>query len=144
MPSYDYACEECGFIDEYRHMMSEEPKYECPECGHKYLAKQMSSTFYVAQSNFAPTAEDRKEDEHRKKVKDMERAVRMRKKAFGTDAVGDPVDKPDPQHIVKKGRTLGGQEMEVDKKEFVQAAAKDPAMVKKAQEAIKKSEQKKK
>lgn len=145
MPTYDYGCEECGFCGEYRHMMSDNPKHKCPECGHKYLVKQISSTFYVATNYHAgPTMEDRKEEEHRKKVKDLERAVRNRKKHFGHDAVGDPVDKPDPKHIVKKGRTLGGQELEIDKKEFIKAAAKDPATVKKAQEALKKAEHKKK
>jgi putative FmdB family regulatory protein len=137
MPTYDYLCPECGFEDEYRHSMKETKKFECPECGHKYLERQIPSTFYVATSyHVGPTLEDRKEEEHRKKVKDLDRAVKARKKHFGTDAVGTPVDKPDPKHIVKKGRTLGGQQLEVDKKEFVKAAAKDPAMVKKAQEAI--------
>lgn len=144
MPTYDYACEECGFTDEYRHSMTENPEYECPECKHRFLQKMISSTFYVAQNyHAAPNREDHKENEHKKKVKDLERAVRNRKKHFGHDAVGDPVDKPDPQHIVKKGRTLGGQETEVDKKEFIKAAAKDPVTVKKAQEALKKSESKK-
>ena len=144
MPFYDYACNECGFEDEVRHGMTETKKIECPKCGHKYLERQISSTFYVAQSYHAgPTMADRKEEEHHKKVKDLDRAVKARKRQFGSDAVGTPVDKPDPRHIVKKGRTLGGQELEVDKKEFVKAAAKDPAMVKKAQDALKKSERKK-
>lgn len=85
---------------------------------------------------------DRKETEHRKKVKDFDRAVRMRKKAFGRDAVGDPVEKPDPRHVIRKGRTLGGQQVEVDKKEFIKAAARDPAMVKIAQESLKKNKRK--
>ena len=92
---------------------------------------------------FKPTRADFHESEHHKKVTDKERAVRMRKREFGHDAVGDPVDKADPMHIVKRGRTLGGQEKEVDKKEFIQAAAKDPMMVKVAQDAVKKSKEKK-
>lgn len=144
IPTYDYGCEECGFVKEVRHMMSESPEIECPECGHNFMAKQMSSTFYVAQSYHAcPTMEDRKEEEHHKKVKDLDRAVRSRKQAFGHDAVGDPVDKPDPRHIIKKGRTLGGQEMEVDKTELTKALAKDDVAVDVAKKALKKSKTKK-
>ncbi len=124
--------------------MSETKRYKCPECGHKYLAKQISSTFHVATSyHVSPTLADHKETEHTKKVKDFDRAVKKRKKQFGSSAVGQPVDRADPKHVIK-GRTLGGQEMDVDKKEFIQAAAKDPAMVKTAQNALKKSGSKKK
>lgn len=144
MPTYDYACEECEFADEIRHEMAETKKYKCPECGHRYLEKQISANFYIAQSyHAAPTLKDHKQTEHTKKVKDFDRSIRKRKKQFGTDAVGAPVDKADPKHVIK-GRTLGGQEMEVDKREFVKAAAKDPAMVKTAQDALKKAKKKKK
>jgi putative FmdB family regulatory protein len=144
MPAYDYACNKCGLVNEIRHGMTETKKYKCTECGHKYMEKQISATFHVAQSYHAgPTMADRKEGEHTKRVKDLDRAVKARKRQFGFDAVGTPVDTPDPKHIVKRGRTLGGQQLEVDKTEFVKAAAKDPAMVKKAQDALKKSRSKK-
>lgn len=101
------------------------------------LEKQISSTFYVS-NGMGPTSEDRAETEHTKKVKDTERAIRKRKKYFGHDSVGDPNDKPDPRHIVKRGRTLGGQQQEVDKQEFIKAAAKDPGMVQAAKKALRK------
>jgi len=136
MPTYDYLCNECGHLTEIMHAMSDESERACPECG-KLMTKQIGMG-YLATSGFKPTLADLRENEHSKKVSDKERAIKMRKKAFGHDAVGDPVDKPDARHIVKKGRTLGGQQMEVDKKDFIKAAAKDPAMVKVAQDAIKK------
>lgn len=120
--------------------MSCEDEFFCKKCKTK-LVKQLSSTFIIGAS-MKPTMADRKETEHRKKVKDFDRAVRMRKKAFGRDAVGDPVEKPDPRHVIRKGRTLGGQQVEVDKKEFIKAAARDPAMVKIAQESLKKNKRK--
>ena len=103
------------------------------------MVKQLSGG-YLASKGFKPTAEDAKESEHAKKVKDKERAVKMRKKAFGHDAVGDPVGNPDPRHVVKKGRTLGGQQMDIDKKEFIKAAAKDPYIVDKCKKIIKSRE----
>ena len=137
MPHYDYCCEECGYDTEIFHMMSDSSSRLCPEC-ESVMIKQMG-TGYLASSGFKPTSEDRKESEYTKKVRDKERSVKSRRKAFGHDAVGDPVDTPDSMHIIKKGKTLGGQQMEVDKKEFIKAAAKDPLMVHKAQEILKKS-----
>ena len=72
---------------------------------------------------------DHRESEYTKKVKDPERAVKSRQKAFGRDAVGDPGMTTDPRHIVKRGRTLGGQQKEIDRGEFIRAAAKDDYML---------------
>jgi putative FmdB family regulatory protein len=135
MPSYDYLCK-CGHLTEIMHAMSDETERACPECG-EVMNKQIGIG-YLATSGFKPTLADLRETDHHKKVKDKDRAVKMRKREFGHDAVGDPVDKPDARHIVKKGRTIGGQQMEVDKKDFVKAAAQDPAMVRIAQDALKK------
>jgi len=117
--------------------MSDDSVHLCPECNTQ-MEKQISRGAYIIASGISGTIADHKQKEHTKKVKDPERAVKMRKKVFGSDAVGDPKDQPDPKHIIK-GRTLGGQQKEVDKQEFIKAAAKDPYTVKKAQEAIKKS-----
>ena len=116
MPAYDYLCTKCNEIIEIRHSMSSTETYNCDIC-NTILEKQISSTFYFAGS-IAGTLQDKKESEHTKKVKDPERAIRMRKRAFGHDAVGDPSMQTDPKHIVKRGRTLGGQQTEVDKKEL--------------------------
>jgi len=94
---------------------------------------------YVIVGGINGSIADHKESEHTKKVKDPERAVKSRKKECGRDAVGDPSMNTDPRHVVKRGRTLGGQQKDIDKDEFIKAAAKDPVMVKKAQDALKKS-----
>lgn len=118
--------------------MSEQPELICPECNESNLKKTISSDFYVAQNYKAKgTIQDHKESEHKKFVKDPERAIKLRKKAFGHDEVGDPRMASDPKHIVKRGRVLDGQNTEVDKKEFIRAAAKDPLLVKKATDALK-------
>lgn len=140
IPTYDYYCESCGFEQEVIHRMSDNSKIKCSEC-KKNMTKKIGMGYLIT-SGINPTLADHRESEHTKKVKDPERAVRMRKKAFGHDSVGDPSMQTDPKHLIR-GRTLGGQEKEVDKKEFIQAAAKDPAMVKTAQEALKKSGKKK-
>jgi len=134
MPNYDYLCKDCGHIAEIMHMMSDESSRSCPKCDCP-MEKQIGIGYLVTRG-FKPTLADRNESEHHKKVKDKERAVRMRKRAFGHDAVGDPVDKSDPKHIIK-GRTLGGQEKEVDKKEMIQALAKDPHSVQVALDSLK-------
>ena len=138
MATYDYKCPKCNVVIEIRHEMSCEDDFLCTECETK-LEKQLSSTFYVA-TGTKPSMADRKETEHTKRIKDPERAVRMRKKAFGKDAVGDPSMVSDPRHIVRRGKTLGGAQKEVDKVEFIKAAAKDPLIVKKAQEVLKKKQ----
>lgn len=94
---------------------------------------------YLITSGLKGTLEGHKEAERTKKVKDPERAVRSRKKAFGRDAVGDPSMQTDPRHVIKRGRTLGGQQKEVDKAEFIKAAAKDSVMVEKALDVVKKT-----
>ncbi len=135
MPTYDYLCNDCGQMTEIMHAMSDESTHRCPECD-TVMSKQIGMG-YLATHSFKPSLADLRETDHTKKVKDKERAITMRKRAFGHDAVGDPVDQPDRSHIIKKGRTIGGQQMEVDKKDFIKAAAKDPAMVKIAQDVVK-------
>ena len=118
-------------------MMSDDSARYCPDCETEMI-KQISGG-YFAGSSFKPTLADLRETEHHKKVKDPERAVKMKKKEFGHDAVGDPVDKPDQMHVIKRGRTLAGQDKEIDRKEFIKAAAKDPLMVDVAKKALDKS-----
>jgi len=97
---------------------------------------------YVITGGINGSLDDHKEVEHTKKVKDPERAVKSRKKAFGSDAVGDPSMQTDPRHVVKRGRTLGGQQKDIDKGEFIKAAAKDDHMVNEAIKAVNKSNSK--
>lgn len=137
MPLYDYKCQACDQIEEISHSIKKNPKYNCSNCG-ELMERQISLGSYVITSGIKGSLEDQKESEHAKKIKDPERAVKSRKKAFGQDAVGDPSMSTDPRHIIKRGRTLGGQQKEVDRDEFIKAAAKDPTMVEVAREALKK------
>lgn len=95
---------------------------------------------YVITGGINGSIEDYKESEHTKKVKDPERAVKSRKSAFGHDAVGDPSMTTDPRHVVKRGRTLGGQQKDIDKAEFIKAAAKDDYAVDQAIKAVQKAD----
>ncbi len=139
MVTYDYNCASCEITEEHFHSMSKNPKITCSQCDHA-MTKLISGGSYIVGSGIKESLADHKESEHTKKVKDPERAVRMRKKAFGKDAVGDPSMQTDPMHIVKRGRTLGGQEKDIDKGEMVRALARDDYAVQKAQEALKKSQ----
>ena len=127
MPNHDFLCNKCETIVEISHSMSDSSPKICEKCGSEMI-KQISCG-YIASKGFKPTLADNKETDHGKKVKDLERAVKMRKRAFGHDAVGDPVDRPDPKHIVKRGKVLGGQEKEIDRNEFIKSTAKDPFIV---------------
>lgn len=140
IPTYEYLCEKCDSIVEIIHMMSDSVPRYCEKCKSEMIKLIGSgSTIIMSSKTLAVT----REEDHSKKVKDKDRAIKMRKKAFGHDAVGDPVAEPDPRHIIK-GRTVGGAQKEVNKQEFIKAAAKDDYTVKKAQEALKKSKKKKK
>ncbi len=136
MPIYDYRCPKCELVEEQCHSIHEDPKFKCSEC-QTHMERQIGTGAYIA-TGLKPSLADVRETEHGKKVKDPERAIRARKKVFGSDDVGHPVSEADPRHIIRRGRTLGGQQKEVDKGEFIKAAAKDPLLVKKAQEALKK------
>jgi len=136
---YDYKCPACNYVEEVFHSMNKNPKITCQECLTK-MERTISCGYVI--SGLKGSLKDHKEAEHTKKVKDPERAVRSRKKAFGRDAVGDPSMTTDPRHVVKRGRTLGGQQKEVDKAEFIKAAARDPIIVQKAIDSLKKSEKK--
>lgn len=106
------------------------------------MQRQIGMGSCVIFGGLTPGMSDRKHSDHTKKVKDLDRAVRSRKKHFGSDSVGNPVDKADPKHVIKKGRTIGGRQMEVDKNELVKALSKDPRAVAQAQESIRKSPKK--
>lgn len=137
MPIYNYKCPKCEQIEEIQHSIHKNPKYKCSNC-ETQLERQISLGSYLITSGIKGSLKDHRESEHTKKIKDPERAVKSRKRAFGTDAVGDPSMTTDPRHVVKRGRTLGGQQKEIDRTEFIRAAARDDYTVQKAQEALKK------
>jgi len=134
MVTHDFFCEKCKVIVEVYHSMFDDSPKICEKCKSQMI-KQVSCG-YLSSKGFKPTLEDNKETEHVKKVKDLERAVKMRKKAFGHDAVGDPVDKPDPKHIVKRGKVLQGSEKEVSKNDFIKAVSQDNYTVEKCRQIL--------
>ena len=123
MPTYDYECPKCETVEEITHSIHKNPKLRCQTC-QTLLKRLISRGVYLIESGIKESITAYRESEHNKQVKDPERAVKARKKAFGQDAVGDTSMQTDPRHIIK-GRALAGQQKEVDKKEFIQAAAKD-------------------
>ncbi len=135
MPTYEYLCTKCDTIVDIFHSMSARKKQRCEMC-NTVMEKQIGAG-YCATTGFKPTLAEMRETDHSNRVKDPERAVKRRKKHFGHDAVGDPKMESDPRHIVR-GRTLGGQEKEVDKRELIKALAKDDFAVAQAQKALKK------
>lgn len=136
MPCYDYECPECKQAEEIQHSIHKNPKYKCSNCGIK-MERLISTGSYVITKGLKGSLEDHKEAEHSKKVKDPERAVKARKKAFGHDAVGDPGMTSDPRHVIRRGRTLGGQQKDIDRGEFIKAAAKDDHIVEQCIKATK-------
>lgn len=133
MPLYEYYCQACEVSHEVRHSIHQTDPAVCPDCSQP-MTREITVPLMIISKEGGLA--NHKEAEHKKKVKDPDRAVKMRKKAFGHDAVGDPSMKNDPRHVIRRGKTLGGQEKEVDKREFVKAAAKDNAIVKQAYDAI--------
>lgn len=138
MVLYDYKCPACDQIEEILHSIKENPKYDCSNCG-ELMRRQIGVGSCVITGGVKGSLESLKESEHSKKIKDPERAVRSRTRAFGHDAVGDPSMSTDPRHIVKRGRTLGGQQKEVNRDEFIKAAAKDDYILNQCLLANKKS-----
>ena len=136
MPTYNYVCKKCNNDIDIMHMMSDDSKRKCSKC--RCVMEKQIGCGYLALKGFKPSLADHKESEHTKKVKDKDRAHRSRKKAFGQDSVGNSVDVPDPKHLIR-GRTLGGQQKDVDRQEFIKAASKDNYVVEQCQKALKKS-----
>ena len=78
---------------------------------------------------------EQKEMDHTKKVKDPERARKHRRELFGGDATS--ITKSKYYHKEKKIKAQGSSN-DIDKKDFIQAAAKNPKAVEAAIKATKK------
>ena len=131
---YDYRCYSCDLIYEIRHEMSCNKKFKCSKCG-KVMKKQIGGSIKTM-TDTKPSLADFKEEDYRKKTKDKDRARRSRIRAFGHDSVGCPVSQPDLKHLVR-GKVLGAEEKEIDRQEFIKAAAKSPYLVQRCQEILK-------
>lgn len=136
MPTYDYFCEKCELVIEIKHSIHDESEHYCEQC--KMLMQRQIGTGYILAKGLKPTLDEIRDTDHTKKVKDPDRARKARISAFGREAVGSPPNQSNPRHIVKKGRTIGGQQKEIDRAEFIKAAAKDDRMVAEAKKALQK------
>jgi len=118
MPCCDYICEHCEYQDEIFHMMSDESPQICPYC-NRPMNKQVSAVYVVIknQNNTMNEIKDRQE---------RDKDLRSRTKQRSHPGIGSG-----------RGKALGGQHFEVDKKEFIKAAAKDPLIVKQCKKALK-------
>lgn len=141
MPTYVYACDKCETTIEIQHSIKSEEKYLCEVCKTE-MYRVPVIPFHIA-GNIKPTLEDLKEKSYKDKVKDPERARKSRAKFCGSAEVGIPPDENAKCHVIKRGRTLGGQQKEIDRKEFIRACSKDPKIVADCQQALKKAENKK-
>lgn len=86
-------------------------------------------------SEAGPDRHERKEMDHAKKVKDPERARKMRKDKFGVEGIS--ITKSPEFHKAKNIKAKGSSD--VDKKQFIQSAAKNPNALAAAQKALKKA-----
>jgi hypothetical protein len=86
-----------------------------------------SGVQFMDQSRVRPNTGNAKMDrEYMKKVKDPERALRNRKKLFGTEGVS--ITKSEFYHKEKRIKAKGTSQ-EIDKQQFIKMAAKNPNAV---------------
>lgn len=78
---------------------------------------------------------EQKEKDHQKKVKDPERAMKNRKSIFGSEGVS--ITKSEHYHKEKKIKAKG--KSDVDKGDFIKAAARNPNAMKAALKVTKRS-----
>lgn len=123
MPTYDYLCESCNASTEIFHAMFDDSPRMCPECNHEMT--KLISAGYALIHPANPQSQLQKDIKERE-----ERAKDLRNK---------PVSRSHAGTGSGKGKALGGQHMEIDKQEFIKAAAKDPLIVEQCKKALKKS-----
>lgn len=145
MPTYHYACinKKCkATFDYFKKSMSGpalgelDSDVECDQCkgkgGVKIMPDQLDIT--IAIGEFSDRYE-KKDEDHKKRVKCPERARRDRIKRFGSEGVS--ITKSPHYRKEKKIKAKGGQD--IDKKQFIQHAARNPNAVQAAQDAIKRA-----
>jgi DNA-directed RNA polymerase subunit RPC12/RpoP len=143
MPEYDYRCVECEHEQSQFRSMKEchkldeiDPAFACTECHKRGTMKRVVSNFQVKdESRIRLNGDPKKEAQYEKRAKDPDRARRLRRKKFGTDGIS--ITKSPHYHKEKQIKAQG--KSDVDKKEFVKAAAQNPNAVAAAAKAIGKS-----
>ena len=135
MPVYQYKHPKTGeIIDKFR--LSKDYKKplvleDGTVCERHY---DYSSVQFMDQSRVRPnTGDPAKDADYEKKVKDPERAMKNRKKLFGTEGVS--ITKS-PYYKKEKRIKAQGTSQEMNKSDFIKMAAKNPNAVAAAQKAI--------
>lgn len=136
MPIYEYVCSKCNFqFDVFSKTFSvDDNSIKCEGCGKKTCKRQISVP-QVKIGEDKPDRYERAEKSHMSKVKDPDRARRLRKKKFGTEGIS--ITKSPFYHKEKRVKAQGTSQ-EVDKKEFVKAAAQNPNAMKAAVDIVNK------
>lgn len=134
MPVYEYICKQCEhqfdvFVKGFNHQDSDT---KCEACGKGPCIRQLTAPM-ISISPDGPDRYERKEVEQSKKVKDPERARKMRKDKFGTEGIS--ITKSPHYHKQKQVKAQG--KSDVDKKEFIKHAARNPKAVAAAASALK-------
>ena len=133
MPSYDYYCDKCDDMIDVYHSIMKNPDVICEACG-KHRKRQIGTGMVIIKPD-KPDRYERSESAHKERVKDPERARRMRKKKFGTEGIS--ITKSPYYHKEKRVKAQGTSQ-EVDKKEFVKSAARNPNAMKAAIDVLNK------
>lgn len=151
MPTYSFHCQKCDSdFESFSKVFRKEPigeiipDYDCKVCLDRGGVKRiwpddLDISLVVGEFKDRQAKQD---EDHRKKAKDPDRAMKIRKKEFGSDNVN--VKKSElakREHKIQKKIIPHSQgvSQDMDKKEFIKAAAKNPKAFKAAQEALKKA-----
>jgi len=59
MPTYEYGCESCGYVEDIFHSFSEKPSVKCPTCGRD--CRKLVTSFYLGGAN-SPSVSEMKRD----------------------------------------------------------------------------------
>jgi predicted nucleic acid-binding Zn ribbon protein len=139
MPTYDFVCDNCGNeFGVFFKSMKESPSVgsihniPCEMCKNVGVRRIYSTevNFYVTEGS---TRAGQKESDHRKRVKDPDRAQRQRKNLLGSDAVS--ISKSPHFHKEKRIKAKGTTS-DINKSDFVKMAAKNPNAVQAAIDVV--------
>jgi len=150
MPTYAYKCNRCNkgfeaFSKSFRKENIGEGVSDvfCPTCKVSKVIRVWPNELDISVTiGEIRDRRDKEDEDNKKRVKDPDRAMRNRKKSFGSDNVN--VSKSDlakrehkiHKQIVPKAQ---GSTQDIDKTEFIKAAARNPNAVKAAEAVLKKA-----
>lgn len=147
MPTYEFRCNECSkTFDSYSQKFRTDnigdsvTNIPCDSCGKmnaiRVWPEELDITITFGEFR---DREDKKEEDHKKRVKCPERAERNRKKHFGSENVSVTKSQyAGRSHKIKKQIVpkASGTSSDIDKTDFIKAAARNPNAVKAAKDAL--------